>query len=113
MSNTDEGVIRVHEQGHVVRLSVGVCVEGGLLVAEDLDPGVGVSAAHGYAEEPPGEDVGSGGNAADVCRSGCGECPVRTLGAAHPELENRVVAGCLDDAGGLRGHERLEPHYRQ
>ena len=50
VAHAGKGLVRVHEQGDVVRLSVGVRVERALLVVEDLDPRMSVRAAHRYAE---------------------------------------------------------------
>ncbi len=89
-------------------MRVGVDVEGPLLVVEDLDPRMGVSAADRYAVETSRQNVGRGGHAADVRGPRGRERSVGPLGAAQPELQDRAAAGRLHDAGRLRGHERLE-----
>ena len=83
-----EGVVRVDEKGHVVRLRVGVCVESALFIAEDLDPRMGVSAPHGDPEQASRQDVGGCRHAADVGRSGGGKRAVGALRASQAELED-------------------------
>ena len=113
MGDASEGVVRVHEQGDVVRLCVGVGVEGALLIVENLDPRVGVGSTYGDAVQAPRQHVRGGGNAADIGAPGRGERAVRALGAPHPELEHLRRPGGLDDAGRLCGHERLESDDRE
>ena len=112
-ANAGERVVRVDEQRDVVRLSVGVGIEGGLLIAEDLDPRMGVSAANRDAVEPSRQDVGRGRRAADVRGARRGDGAVGTLGAPQPELQDGSAAGGLHDAGRLGGDQRLEPDDRE
>ena len=80
-TDAGERVVCIHEQRDIVRLCVGVGIEGGLLIAEDLHPGVGVRAANRDSVEASGQHVGRGRHAPDVCGARCGDGAVGALGA--------------------------------
>ena len=94
-------------------MHVGVGVERRLLVAERLDPAVGVRPAHGDAVELPGQHVRRRGDAADPGRPAHRQPAVDALGTAEPELEHRVAVRGIDDARRLGRDERLEADDRE
>jgi hypothetical protein len=80
VSDADKRVVRVHQQRDVVRLGIGVGIEGALLVVKDLDPRVGVCAPNGDAEKASRQNIGGSGHAADICGPRGGKRAVRSLG---------------------------------
>ena len=63
---------------------------------------------HGHPEELAGEHVRRRPAAPDDRRPGRRQAPVDALGPPQPELQHRLVAGGVADAGGLRRDEGLE-----
>ena len=103
-----ERVVGVDQQHAVVGQGPGEGLEGRRLALERHHPRVGVGAAHGDAEQLPGQHVRGGRAAPHVGRPGGRQRAVEALGPPQPELQDGLVAGGDGQPRGLGGDQALE-----
>ena len=100
-----QNVVGVYQEGGVVGVEGAVIAEGGELVVEHLDPGVGHGARGGDAVDLVGDGAGGVVHAADISGAGTHDGGVGALGSAGAELRDGAALGGAGQAGGLGGDE--------
>ena len=100
-------IIGIHQQGGRVGIKLAVGLEGGILVGEHLNPGVGHGAPCRGAVHLVSQGAGSTGAAGDVRGPSPQDGSVGSLRPAGAELAHRPPICRPHDAVGLGGDEGL------